>query len=136
MSMFIVLHSGDPLYWGAKEDALIEAHMMFNQYVSDFLRHSLPKKLSENDVSNANIRVFELRDGTTEIIPPFQEWIDAYYDETRKNDKDDEEREYKRYLELHEKHEGRRLREEKEIKPQADGCLPGTLRQAGGRGID
>jgi hypothetical protein len=114
MSLYVIVSGGEVSYsTNDREDCLLESRLSFDQHITDFLRHQLPMRLSEEDIRRVDLKVYELEDETLEIRLPFQEWLDDRYEENRKYEKDEAEREYKRYLELHEKYEARRLQEEK-----------------------
>jgi hypothetical protein len=94
-----------------EETIMAEAEMHCNQYICDFWRHDLPKKLNAEDKASLDVHVFDLQE-MRKLDLPFQEWVDEWYADKREADREEEQREYKRYLELREKWEPRRLREQ------------------------
>lgn len=83
------------------EEMMSEVRIMARQYIYDFMRHNLPKKLTHDDIRSFDIEVYEIGNS---IILPFQAWADEYYDDMKEQQKRDEEQEYKRFLELYEKY--------------------------------
>jgi len=86
-------------------DMMHEVKMLAWQYICDFMRHELPKKLTADDIRRFDIKVYEVN--REQITLPFQAFVDEYYDDMREQKRLDEEREYKRFLELYEKYKDR-----------------------------
>lgn len=115
---YVLVSGGEVSYedWAPDPKRILsEAQLHVQQYICDFLRHTLPIKVTPELEKRFDVRVYALateEQGIPERLDlPFQEWVDQFYQNLKNEAVEDLEREYKSFLRLREKWEARYRRE-------------------------